>query len=348
MMKDKTRFEQEIRVQQQMRNENVVQLIDLLQDTINYYIIIEYCSKGELFSYIVSKNKLTENEARVFFRQILNGLSYIHSMNVAHRDLKPENILLDIDGRAKISDFGLSKYIDKYGMVSTSCGSPVYVSPEVISGCLYDPKKSDMWSAGVIFYAMVTGQLPWTKRNKIQLYEQIKHAKFSIPEYLSNDCADFIKSMVNLNTEKRLTANQALQHKFMTKEVSSALPKLVNESPKPVVSLRKLDIFFEKEMIEVRYQDKPLSFSTYSFLDKTICQKLNFTKVTKWITSSRYCEEHPTKNCDIAPVSTTPIPSLIDKIEYKEDVTKWKDVVKMARNKNKPNYVKPKIEQKFV
>ena len=260
VMIDKTRFEQEIRIQQQMRNENIVQLIDLYQDSLNYYIVMEFCPNGELFGQIVAKKRLKEDEARVFIKQILSGLSYIHAMNVAHRDLKPENILIDENGNAKISDFGLSKNVDKNGMVSTSCGSPGYVSPEVISGKPYDPKKSDMWSAGVILYAMVTGQLPWTKRNKIQLYEQIKKAQFPIPKELSEDCVDLIKSLMNLDINNRLTAKQALQHKFMTKKAVSALPKLVpegtklvREGPRPVISLRKLDTFFEKEMHEIRY-----------------------------------------------------------------------------------------------
>lgn len=351
-MSDKTRFEQEIRVQQQMRNENIVQLLDLYQDSLNFYIIIEFCPNGELFGQIVSKTKLSEDEARIFFRQILCGLAYIHSMDVAHRDLKPENILIDENGRAKISDFGLSKYVGSNGMVSTACGSPVYVSPEVISGKPYDPKKSDMWSAGIIFYAMVTGQLPWTKRNKIQLYNQIKKAEFVIPKDLSEDCIDFIKSMVNLDTKKRLTAKQALEHRFMRKEPQSSLPKLVtnnnNTKPMPIVSLRKLDLFFEKELNKILYRDHPLSVSCYSCLDPIAKQKINFSKVIKWITPSHYHEQCPVKNCDIAPVSTAPFPQLIENFEYKEAITKWKNVVKMARNKNKPNYVKPKIEQNNV
>lgn len=348
-MTDKTRFEQEIRIQQQMRNENIVQLIDLYQDTLNYYIIIEFCPNGELFGRIVSNKKLSEDEARIFFSQILNGLVYIHSVNVAHRDLKPENILIDENGRAKISDFGLSKFIGQDGVVKTSCGSPVYVSPEVISGKPYDPKKSDMWSAGVILYAMVTGQLPWTKRNKIQLYEQIKKAQFPIPKELSEDCVDLIKSLMNLDINNRLTAKQALQHKFMTKKAVSALPKLVpegtklvREGPRPVISLRKLDTFFEKEMHEIRYKDRPMSTSSDNCMDPEKKEKFTFSKVVKRITLNHKYKEVETKKCNLVPLSTAPFPTLDEKIDFEENVTKWKKVVKMARIKNRPSSIKSK------
>ena len=171
-----TRLEQEIRIHQLMHHPNVVQLIDVQQDADYYYVFLEFCPCGELFDYVVDRQKLKEHDAAVFFKQILIALKYIHSLNVAHRDLKPENILLDQFGRIKISDFGLSKLLDNNGdgFTKTPCGSPCYASPECISGRPYDGRKSDIWSCGVILYAITTGQLPWTKRNQAQLFNQIR------------------------------------------------------------------------------------------------------------------------------------------------------------------------------
>ena len=209
------RFEVEIRINQQMHHPGIVGLVDILKDTLNYYVIMEFCPNGELFQYIVDHGRLTEDEAKPKIRQILEALQYIQSMNVAHRDLKPENILLDQYGQLKISDFGLSRFLDSNGLVNTPCGSPCYASPECISGKPYDGKTTDVWSCGVILYAMVTGQLPWTKRNQNQLFEQIRHGEYTIPSYISHTCSDFIRGLMTVDPKKRLTIEQAFNHPFL-------------------------------------------------------------------------------------------------------------------------------------
>ena len=194
---------------------------------------MEYCPNGELFSQIVAKKRLPESEARLFFKNILDGVLFIHSCNIAHRDLKPENILIDAEGHAKISDFGLSKYVGDAGLTSTSCGSPCYVSPDVLTGKEYDAKKSDMWSCGVILYTMVTGLLPWTRRNQVELFQQIRNCQYRVPAYVSPECSNLIKSLMNPDPEKRLSAEEALNHPFMEATTSEEVEwKVV-----PIVSL---------------------------------------------------------------------------------------------------------------
>ncbi|KAI5529944.1 serine/threonine kinase family [Trichomonas vaginalis G3] len=143
------------------------------------------CPNGELFKYIIENKKLGEENAKIIFKEIVAGLAYVHSLNIAHRDLKPENILLSETNHIKITDFGFSRYVGENGWVKTSCGSPCYASPECISGEQYDGIKSDMWSIGVILFAMVTGMLPWTKRNKNALFKQIQQAKYRMPQNIS-------------------------------------------------------------------------------------------------------------------------------------------------------------------
>ena len=171
------RFEAEIRINQQLHHPGIVHLFDMLKDENNYYIIMEFCPNGELFQYIVDRNHLSEEEAKPFVRQILETLDYIHKQGISHRDMKPENLLMDQTGRVKFSDFGLSRFIPSNGLVDTPCGSPCYASPECISGRPYNGKTTDVWSFGVILYAMLTGQLPWTKRNQQQLFAQIKRGE---------------------------------------------------------------------------------------------------------------------------------------------------------------------------
>ena len=241
-----TRLDQEIKVHQLMHHPNVVQLIDVHKDTQFYYIFLEYCPCGELFDLVISKSKLTEDEAAIYFKQILIGLKYIHSLHVAHRDMKPENVLLDESGHVKISDFGLSKLLDEKseGLSKTPCGSPCYASPECISGKPYNGKTNDVWSCGVILYAITTGLLPWTKRNQKELFKQIQRGEYSIPSFLSENCTDLIRRLLTVDNTKRITIDEALEHPFL-KDVE--IPD--NSLDPKYVSLRKVDRFlgFDKD-----------------------------------------------------------------------------------------------------
>ena len=235
------RFESEIRINQQLRHPGIVQIVDLLKDEHNYYVVMELCSNGELFQHIIHKVKLTEEEAANFLNQILEALEYCHSLGIAHRDLKPENLLLDPVMSVKISDFGLSRFVGENGMVNTPCGSPCYASPECLSGDPYDGRASDMWSVGVTLYAMVTGQLPWTKHNRNKMFEQIKAGEYTIPDEVSDQCADLIMSLMTLDPKERLTAQEALTHPFM----QQADQLSYSQQDLHTVSLETVDSFFE-------------------------------------------------------------------------------------------------------
>ncbi|OHS98978.1 CAMK family protein kinase [Tritrichomonas foetus] len=245
------RFECEIRVHQQMHHPGIVNLIDILEDEHFYYVFLEFCPGGELFQHIVDSGRLQEDQAKPIMKQILESVHYIHQMGVSHRDMKPENLLLDQVGHTKISDFGLSRFLDKNGLASTPCGSPCYASPECISGAPYNGRTSDCWSCGVILYAMVTGQLPWTKRNQAQLFEQIKRGEYTIPNYLSHTCRDFISSLMCVDYKKRLTTTQALNHPFLA-GVTVPLFNMLNTS-NAIVSLKKVDAFFGVKDEEIEY-----------------------------------------------------------------------------------------------
>lgn len=212
-----SRFNREIKIHRLMHHPNVLQLIDIYQNSKYYYIFLEYCSNGDLFNYIYNNGKLTENEASFFMKQILTGLKYIHSLNVAHRDIKPENILLDSNYTVKICDFGSSKLINKKKnrLTKTPYGSPSYSSPESLSGNPYDAQKSDIWACGVILYEMATGLSPWIENGQEKLSGQIKKAKFCIPQNVSENCGDLIRKLMTVDCNKRITIEQALVHPFL-------------------------------------------------------------------------------------------------------------------------------------
>ncbi|KAH0787723.1 CAMK family protein kinase [Histomonas meleagridis] len=238
------RFELEIRINQQLHHPGIVQMIDLKCDEDNYYVFMEFCPNGDLFQYIVDRKHLKESESKPIFRQILETLQYIHSIGVSHRDLKPENILIDQFGQVKISDFGLSKFVDKNNLVDTPCGSPCYASPECISGQPYNGITTDVWSCGVILYAMVTGQLPWTKRNQTQLFQQIRRGRYAIPSNLSPECQHMIKMLMTVNQEERYTVEDALNDPWL-----SFIPQQINPTDqKGYVSIRQVDKYFGREI----------------------------------------------------------------------------------------------------
>jgi len=148
------KIQREIALMKLVDHPHVLKLNDILESPGHYYIITEYASNGELFDYLVNKRSLTEDVALGFFRQIIFGLDYLHSLGICHRDLKPENILLNEEFNIKIADFGFARIV-RSNIAETSCGSPHYAAPEVIKGISYDGRKADIWSCGVILYALV-------------------------------------------------------------------------------------------------------------------------------------------------------------------------------------------------
>ncbi|KAH0785388.1 CAMK family protein kinase [Histomonas meleagridis] len=265
------RFETEIRINQQMHHPGIVQLYELLQDQNNFYLIMEFCPNGELFQYIVDHNHLKEEEAKPFVRQILETLEYIHNMSVSHRDIKPENLLLSNSGQVKFSDFGLSRFIPPNGLVDTPCGSPCYASPECISGKPYNGVTTDVWSVGVILYAMLTGQLPWTKRKQAELFAQIKRGEYVIPSFLSDDCKSFIRGLMTVDCTKRMTIQEAFNHKWLRGTPVQFQPMCPTFS----ISLRMIDRYFGKEISEDSFKlpnsfiEKDNSFPSFN-ISKTV------------------------------------------------------------------------------
>jgi serine/threonine protein kinase len=242
------RFESEIRIHQQLRHPGIVALVDILKDDNFFYIILEYCPGGELFERIVKDGPFPEAIAKTRIAQVLETVQYLHDHNVVHRDLKPENLLLDKTGRPKLSDFGLSKFVHQNFLVSTPCGSPCYASPECLAGEPYDAAKSDCWSLGVITYAMLTGQLPWTKTNHNQLFEQIKKGEYRIPPNFSAPCRDFLARLLTVDPESRMSAAEALNHPFLKDRILD-INGSETDLPVSAVSLKKVDNFFNRELL---------------------------------------------------------------------------------------------------
>ncbi|KAG9158582.1 hypothetical protein Leryth_025899, partial [Lithospermum erythrorhizon] len=184
-----------------VKHQNVVQLYEVMATKAKIYCVMEYAKGGELF-YKVAKGRLEEDVARRYFQQLIKAIDFFHSRGIYHRDLKPENLLLDESGILKVSDFGLSaltESVGEDGLLHTTCGTPSYVAPEVVSRKGYDGVKSDIWSCGVILFVMLSGQLPFHDSNLMELYRKISRADYKCPSWFSAEVRMLLCRMLDPN-----------------------------------------------------------------------------------------------------------------------------------------------------
>ncbi|KAH9817890.1 kinase-like domain-containing protein [Melampsora americana] len=198
------RVKREIEYLSFLRHPHIIKLYDVIQDNTDIVMVIEYL-KGELFDYIVQVGKMPEQDARRFFQQIICAVEYCHLHNIVHRDLKPENLLLDHNLNVKIADFGLSNIMRDGDFLKTSCGSPNYAAPEVISGKLYAGPEIDIWSCGVILFVMLCGRLPFDDDHIPMLFKKINSGLYSLPPHLSPGSRHLLSRMLVVDVNKRIT-----------------------------------------------------------------------------------------------------------------------------------------------
>lgn len=204
----------EIKILRLFMHPHIIRLYEVVETPTDIFVVMEYVKSGELFDYIVEKGRLGEAEVLRFFQQILSGVEYAHRNMVVHRDLKPENLLLDSRLNVKIADFGLSNVMRDGHFLKTSCGSPNYAAPEVISGRLYAGPEVDVWSCGVILYALLCGSLPFDDENIPNLFKKIKGAIYTLPSHLSAGARDLIPRMLFVDPLKRITIPEIRQHSW--------------------------------------------------------------------------------------------------------------------------------------
>jgi 5'-AMP-activated protein kinase, catalytic alpha subunit len=209
----------EIKVMNMVRHPNIVQLYEVMATKSKIYFVLEYVRGGELFNK-VSKGRLREDVARKYFQQLISAVDFCHSRKVYHRDLKPENLLLDENGNLKVSDFGLSalaesKRVD--GLLHTTCGTPAYVAPEVISRKGYDGAKADVWSCGVILFVLLAGYLPFHDQNLMEMYRKIGKAEYKFPQWFSPDVRRLLTRILDPNPSTRITTQRIMENPWFRK-----------------------------------------------------------------------------------------------------------------------------------
>lgn len=222
------RIEREIQYLQLLRHPHIIKLYTVITTPKEIVMVLEYAG-GELFDYIVNNGRLHEDKARKFFQQIVCAIEYCHRHKIVHRDLKPENLLLDDQFNVKIADFGLSNIMTDGNFLKTSCGSPNYAAPEVISGKLYAGPEVDVWSCGVILYVLLTGRLPFDDEYIPALFKKIQQGNYTVPNYISPTASRLIRRMLQVNPMSRITVHEIRQDPWFTKDLAEYLQPPVEE-----------------------------------------------------------------------------------------------------------------------
>ncbi|NXL43333.1 NUAK2 kinase, partial [Podilymbus podiceps] len=243
--KDKIKDEQdlvhirrEIEIMSSLNHPHIISVHEVFENSSKIVIVMEYASKGDLYDYISERQRLTEQEARHFFRQVVSAVYYCHKNGIVHRDLKLENILLDANGNIKIADFGLSNVYQQDKLLQTYCGSPLYASPEIINGRPYKGPEVDSWSLGVLLYILVHGTMPFDGHDYKTLVKQITSGSYREPTKLSDACG-LIRWMLMVNPERRASIEDIATHWWVNwgYKVPVGEQELLRESESPLATV---------------------------------------------------------------------------------------------------------------
>ncbi|KAJ0984235.1 hypothetical protein J5N97_002591 [Dioscorea zingiberensis] len=204
----------EISTMKLLHHPNIVKIYEVIATKTKIYLVMEYASGGQLSDQMFYLKRLEERDARKYFQQLIDAVDYCHGKGVYHRDLKPENLLLDGEGNLKVSDFGLSVLRKPGDLLSTSCGSPSYVAPEVIAHNNYEGAAADVWSCGVVLFELLAGHLPFEDRSLTNLYRKIARAEYTCPTWFTDTQRRLISRILDPSAIRRATIAEILEDRW--------------------------------------------------------------------------------------------------------------------------------------
>ncbi|EFO21383.1 CAMK/TSSK protein kinase [Loa loa] len=222
----------EIELVRKLKHDNIIKVYEVIERKPYVCIIQDYTSKGDLLQKIRRKSKVNEREGRIHFRQLIEAMKYLKSMEIVHRDIKCENILLDSCENVKITDFGFARLLKIGEKSKTFCGSRAYLAPEIIRAQPYDGYLSDMWSAGIVLYVMTTGMMPYDDKNLRKMLErQLQHRIiYRRTTEISIDAKRLIFDILHPMPQKRLTIDEVINSKWLAGVEYRILVQAINDS----------------------------------------------------------------------------------------------------------------------
>lgn len=241
------RFQREIYLMKQLDHPFIAQLFLTLEDENHHYLIMEYAMNGNLLSYINDHGRMIEPVARKYFLQIISAIEYMHKeKHICHRDLKAENILLDQNLNIRLTDFGFSReYSTNEPNLSTQCGSPAYLSPEIVKGHSYTA-ASDYWSVGVMLFAMIVGKLPFQDETIKGIMNKIVNSNPTYPPFVSECLVDLLSKLLAKEPEKRITIDKIKEHPWCGCNELSRINQISHDF---TISSNLEEIVLDKEII---------------------------------------------------------------------------------------------------
>uniref|UniRef100_A0A0K0EQY8 non-specific serine/threonine protein kinase n=1 Tax=Strongyloides stercoralis TaxID=6248 RepID=A0A0K0EQY8_STRER len=257
------KMRKEIEVLKKIRHPNIVELYQVIENDKKICLVMEYCSGGELFDYLGKVKRFSDNEARKKFRQIVSAIQYLHHNGIVHRDLKAENILLDDKGNIKIADFGFADFCSEDCLMDQFCGSPPYAAPELFQGIKYIGFKVDIWSLGVILFALLVGSYPFHADDLGALKKRVISGRYNVPYYVSVSCVQLLRKILILDPLKRATIDNIAESKWLNEGFSKYQPYIEKND----------EMFDEKRMVtmlNLGYSQSDISISVIKKLRNSV------------------------------------------------------------------------------
>eukprot|EP01124_Arcella_intermedia_P035329 TRINITY_DN8963_c0_g1_i1.p1 TRINITY_DN8963_c0_g1~~TRINITY_DN8963_c0_g1_i1.p1 ORF type:complete len:534 (-),score=113.09 TRINITY_DN8963_c0_g1_i1:28-1629(-) len=269
----------EITIMKLLKHKNILRLYDIYENEEKLFLILDLYEGGDLYGYLTSNGALPPEEALPLFTQIIKGVEYCHTNLIVHRDLKPENLLLSADKKhLVISDFGLSTGMQgSRNLLKTRCGTVHYISPEVAKGDPYVGMASDVWSIGIILYAMLTATLPFDGPSSVAVLKKIVRGQFNMPLHLPLELQDLIRKMLHTDPKERITIPIIKLHPWVsgiTEEVPST-PKHDDKTSEPLI-LTLHDIQTNNDVIS---NLKLLGWEESELMNDLLSKDINSAKV---------------------------------------------------------------------
>jgi serine/threonine protein kinase len=247
-----SQMNREIEIMYMLHHPHIIKLVNHFEDEDNIYLIMDFASKGQLYTHLKRVGKFDQRTAAQYMREVISALKYLHSFNppIIHRDIKPENILMDENGRLKLCDFGWSNYEEKTKR-TTYCGTPDYLAPEMIKKEGHDTRV-DIWYLGVLMFELLAGRPPFSGTNQDELFNNINKIKINWPDDISSLAKNLISKILKRNPKERTSLDEILAHTWFEK----------NPAIRPVLAINKEEQKTILESFLIKKKVEPITTST--------------------------------------------------------------------------------------